>query len=211
MTHKRHYKYGLFLCHSKKDILLVRQFAKDLKRLHVMVWLDEWELAPGDSLHGVIARALEESRYVSVFVSRASLASRWVAQELNAALAMQMERKRSLVIPVRLDDVAMPGFLKDKLYVDLNVGYWVAITRLVAHIKGLDQQRIMERLSTTLPDSIDAVEVLLGTSGAKEIRVIGSVAYHRVTKELERVLGERIVEDSFHVLSSRGNKGWTVS
>jgi hypothetical protein len=55
MSEKRH----LFLCHSSKDKKFVRQLAEELTELSVDVWLDEWELQPGDSLHECIGSALE--------------------------------------------------------------------------------------------------------------------------------------------------------
>ena len=76
----------LFLCHSSKDKEFVRRLASDLKELSVRVWLDEWELEPGDSLHDCIGSALQESAYVGVVLSPDSVASKWCNRELQTAL-----------------------------------------------------------------------------------------------------------------------------
>ena len=57
MPNSRH-AAQFFLCHSHSDKPFVRRLARDLSELAVDVWLDEWELAPGDSLHGCIGDAI---------------------------------------------------------------------------------------------------------------------------------------------------------
>ena len=44
--------------------------------------------------------------------------SSWVEKELNAALAIELERKDVFVLPLVIDDCDIPVFLKDKLYAD---------------------------------------------------------------------------------------------
>ena len=68
-------KPDLFLCHSSADKRFVRQLANDLSTLDVNPWFDEWELAPGDSLHESIGAALEKSAYIGVVLSPTSVQS----------------------------------------------------------------------------------------------------------------------------------------
>ena len=44
------FEYDVFLSHSSKDKLTVRELAERLKADGVRVWLDEWEIRPGDLL-----------------------------------------------------------------------------------------------------------------------------------------------------------------
>jgi hypothetical protein len=58
----------LFLSHSSRDKTFVRQLADDLTFCEIDVWLDEWELQVGDSLHDLIGNALEQSRFIGVVI-----------------------------------------------------------------------------------------------------------------------------------------------
>src|SRR6266404_4739424 len=112
MSEKPH----LFLCHSSKDKKFVRQLADELTELSVDVWLDEWELQPGDSLHECIGSALESSAYIGIVLSPDSVESKWCRSELQAALAREMNLSRKLALPILCRRVSLPIFLADRLY-----------------------------------------------------------------------------------------------
>ena len=80
----------LFLCHSAKDKAFVRRLASELTELSVGVWLDEWELEVGDSLHECIGTAIDAAAYVGVVLSPNSAASKWCQRELQTSLAREM-------------------------------------------------------------------------------------------------------------------------
>ena len=44
------FPYDVFLSHSAKDNLVVRDVAERLKKDGLRVWFDEWEIRPGDSI-----------------------------------------------------------------------------------------------------------------------------------------------------------------
>ncbi len=44
------FHYDLFLSHSSKDKLVVRDVAERLRKDGLRVWFDEWEIRPGDSI-----------------------------------------------------------------------------------------------------------------------------------------------------------------
>src|SRR5437899_45017 len=108
-------KPHVFLCHSHADKPFVRRIAKELDELNVDVWLDEWELSTGDSLHDCIGSALDASAYVAVTLSRHSIRSKWCRSELRAALAREMTLNRNLVLPILRQRVRVPAFLADRL------------------------------------------------------------------------------------------------
>jgi hypothetical protein len=87
------------------------------------VWLDEWELLPGDSLNDKIQGSLATSSWLLVILSKNSVKSQWVKRELNAGLSEELKRKNTFVVPVRIDLCKMPIFLRDKLYADFRVSY----------------------------------------------------------------------------------------
>jgi hypothetical protein len=56
------FKYDVFLSHSAKDKPIVRDLAQRLKADGLRVWLDDWEIQPGDSIPVRIRQALQQWR-----------------------------------------------------------------------------------------------------------------------------------------------------
>ncbi|HSS76033.1 MAG TPA: toll/interleukin-1 receptor domain-containing protein, partial [Thermoanaerobaculia bacterium] len=56
------FKYDVFLSHSAKDKAVVRPIAERLRTDGLRVWLDDWEILPGDSIPAKIEEGLEHSR-----------------------------------------------------------------------------------------------------------------------------------------------------
>jgi hypothetical protein len=110
----------VFLCHSSKDKPFVRTLASRLRTYGVRVWLDEAEIRLGDSLTGRIGSALDECDYVAVVLSSDSVNSEWVQRELQVALHREFEERKVVVLPLVLQKVRMPSFLRDKLYADFT-------------------------------------------------------------------------------------------
>src|SRR5574341_477966 len=56
------FDYGVFISHSSNDKPVVRELANRLKQDGLRVWLDEWEIQPGDMIGLKISQGLERSR-----------------------------------------------------------------------------------------------------------------------------------------------------
>lgn len=110
----------IFISYSQQDKYFVDNLAKNLVLMKHNVWMDRWELKIGDSLTQKVETALTDSSAVIVIISKNSVDSAWCRRELNAVLVREIEEKRSLILPCRIDDCKMPLFLKDKLYADFR-------------------------------------------------------------------------------------------
>lgn len=110
----------LFLCHSFKDKEFVRRLAKDLTKNNVTVWFDEWEMLPGDSLYEKIQKGIIESSWFAIVLSKTSVNSSWCKRELHNAFEEEFNRKKVFVIPILYEECVVPGFLKEKVYVDMT-------------------------------------------------------------------------------------------
>jgi len=126
----------IFICHSSKDKSFVRKLADDLRSFGMPVWLDEWELLPGDSLADKIQDGLIASSWLLVILSKLSVKSQWVRRELNAGLAEELKRKDTFVVPVRVDLCRIPVFLQDKLYADFRTSYEEGLAKLLRRFEG---------------------------------------------------------------------------
>lgn len=111
---------SIFLSHSSKDKDFVRELAERLKHFGVKVWLDEAEMNIGDSLTQKIGQAIDEADFVGVVLSRNSVNSDWVQRELQIAIEKELEKRKVVVLPLLLEKVKVPPFLRDKLYADFT-------------------------------------------------------------------------------------------
>ena len=111
---------SIFLCHSSIDKPFVRRLASRLRRAGVRVWLDEAEIKVGQSLTSTIAAAISEMDQFGVVLSKHSVRSTWVKHELQLAMTKEIDQRTTVVLPILLDKVEIPFFLRDKLYADFT-------------------------------------------------------------------------------------------
>ncbi|KCZ70864.1 WD40 repeat-containing protein [Candidatus Methanoperedens nitroreducens] len=112
------FTYDVFISHSSRDKLVVRELAQQLKMDGLRVWFDEWEIKPGDMIGLRIEQGLEQSRCLILVMSSNAFASEWVALERHTALFRDPTNARRRFIPLRLDDAEIKDILKQFAYVD---------------------------------------------------------------------------------------------
>jgi hypothetical protein len=107
-----------FISHASDDKeRFVNNFAVALRQFGIDVWLDRWEMQPGDSLvDRIFEEGLKNADAVIVVLSATSVTKPWVREELNAAFIERIERNCKL-IPVVIDECEIPACLKSTLWV----------------------------------------------------------------------------------------------
>lgn len=75
----------LFLSHSSKDNEFVEKLRQSLKADGYNVWYDDWEIRVGDSIIQKINDGISESDFLIIVLSKNSVNSKWVREELNSA------------------------------------------------------------------------------------------------------------------------------
>ena len=110
----------VFLSHSHADKVFARKLATDLRKAGHGVWIDEAEINIGDSLIEKIREGLDQVEYVAAILSSASINSPWVTRELDIASNREIDEKRVIVLPLLVEKVELPGFLKGKFYGDFT-------------------------------------------------------------------------------------------
>jgi len=111
----------IFLCHSSKDKPFVRKLAQRLNADGIDTWVDEMEVRIGDSIHDRINEGLARSDFLAVVLSRASIASRWVREELNSAASMEkLTRQGVFILPILLERCDIPPLLLDRRYANFT-------------------------------------------------------------------------------------------
>jgi hypothetical protein len=105
---------SVFLSYSSLDKERFAQgLAARLRARGIDVWFDDWEILPGDSLvDRIFEHGLASADVVIVVLSRNSVASPWVREELHAGLHRRIAKEVTL-IPVVIDDCEIPTSLHD--------------------------------------------------------------------------------------------------
>lgn len=92
--------WDVFISHASDDnVSVVLPLADALRRAGLSVWLDQTELAVGDSLREKIDDGLARSRFGVVVFSRSFLARGWTRRELNGLMALE-EGGHKVILPV---------------------------------------------------------------------------------------------------------------
>lgn len=126
--------FDAFLSYHSGDSAWVVRLKSALERRGIRVWLDTEQLRPGDVFPHMLARAIGSVRCVVVVLSPGSLASTWVEEEYNLALA-----HRCHLVPVLIADAEPPGFLAGRSWVDFRdeSRFETALDQLVFGISGV--------------------------------------------------------------------------
>lgn len=111
---------SIFLSHSHADKPFARRLAADLRKAGHAVWIDEAEINIGDSLIEKIREGLDQVDFIAAVITAASVTSKWVTRELDIASNREIEENRVVVLPLLLEAVELPGFLKGKFYGDFT-------------------------------------------------------------------------------------------
>ena len=106
---------SIFLSHNHKDKPFVLELAEFLNRYGIDTWVDQAEIKIGESLLEKVRGGISENSYVGVVLSKNSIASEWVAHELRLAMEKELREKRHLILPIVIDDIEVPPYLKDRL------------------------------------------------------------------------------------------------
>lgn len=112
------FEFDVFLSHSSKDKPTVIGIAEKLKADGLRVWLDAWEIRPGDHILAKIEEGLEQSRVLVLCMSAQAAGSDWAQLESQTFRFRDPLNKERRFIPLLLDDTPMRGGLAPFAYVD---------------------------------------------------------------------------------------------
>jgi hypothetical protein len=107
----------VFISYASEDSKFVDELVNKLQLRSVDVWYAKHEIKIGDSIVQKINEGINNSDWLLLVLSKASVKSRWVTQELNSAVALTV-KKGAFILPVLIDSVEIPVILIDRKYAD---------------------------------------------------------------------------------------------
>lgn len=125
----------VFISYTSADRNFVEKLARHLIVAGIPVWYDQWELSIGDSLRDKISVGIQGAAFLAVVLSKASVQSKWVKDEVYAAMARGDEEQRVMVLPLLIEGCDIPPLLKDKVYVDFRTDYEASLRKLIERVR----------------------------------------------------------------------------
>jgi formylglycine-generating enzyme required for sulfatase activity len=114
-------KPTVFISYCHADRQFVDMFADRLKASGVNVWIDKWMIKVGDSITDKINEGIGASDWLILVLSRASVKSKWVRQEMNAATIRNIEQgKHAFLLPALIEECDIPQLLQDRKYANFK-------------------------------------------------------------------------------------------
>jgi len=126
----------ILVSYSRRDSKFADELADGLDRLFHNVWIDRRWVHIGESFVSAINQALRDVTDFVLIFSVSATKSRWVENELNAALALRNNRGQPTIHPVVIDDSPLPPLLADvNALVATELGIVQTIERLGVAIR----------------------------------------------------------------------------
>ncbi len=181
-------KPHLFLSHNHKNKNLVRKLATDINLFGIDVWLDEWEIEIGDSLHESIGRAIEKSRYIGIVVTPEFVKSKWCKDELLQALSREKREDKIILLPLLFEYAQPIPFIDDRLYLDFSTNYLKSLAHLCALIYDSNPRMISNFITIDRIMTMRDVEWTLKRLGWDGIRKVDYDEFQLLKKLLKEAM-----------------------
>lgn len=99
--------YSCFISYSSKDQNFAKRLYDDLQNHGIRCWFAPKDLKIGDKIRPRIDQEIRLRDKLLVILSRNSVKSEWVGDEVEAALEEESTSNRLVLFPIRVDDTVM--------------------------------------------------------------------------------------------------------
>jgi TIR domain/Pentapeptide repeats (8 copies) len=144
--------YSCFISYASKDHAFAERLHADLQNKGVRCWFAPEDMKIGDRLRPRIDETIRVYDKLLLVLSKTSVASQWVEQEVETALARERQQGTTILFPVRIDNTVMtletgwPALIRNTR----NIGdfrrwkthgvYQQAFDRLLRDLKAAEKQ-----------------------------------------------------------------------
>jgi hypothetical protein len=115
--------YSCFISYASRDQAFAERLYADLQNKGVRCWFAPEDMKIGDHLRPRIDETIRVYDKLLLVLSKTSVASPWVEQEVETAIEQESKRGTTVLFPVRIDNTVMT----------LETG-WPALIRRTRHI-----------------------------------------------------------------------------
>jgi hypothetical protein len=144
----------VFVSYARTDAELALAIGRELRDAGINVWLDTWELRPGESWAATIEKQIRGISAMVVLIGRDSAKSPHLTSELALASIAQRENPSLRIFPVLVrEDADVPLLLRDVQYVDASRNPQEAWAELVKALRA-DPKEAARRQDALEPEAL---------------------------------------------------------
>lgn len=99
--------HSCFISFSNVDAPFARRLHADLQEAGVRCWFAPEDIKIGGEIRGSIHEAIKSHEKLLLVLTRHSIESSWVANEVEAALERERQSGTTVLVPLRLDDAVL--------------------------------------------------------------------------------------------------------
>ncbi|HDZ8848440.1 TIR domain-containing protein [Aeromonas sanarellii] len=156
----------IFISYSHQDRPTVDLITARLKEARHEVWIDHLKLRPGDNISRKINEGIGSVDAILVVVSANALRSKWMLQEFSFLALSELSKREPKIIPILLDDSAVPSYLSNYLYLDFSQDPEGGLERLVQSLEVVQRKEpdVPRRSSEQRTDSFAGQVAALGSA-----------------------------------------------
>lgn len=127
-------RYQVGLSFAGEDRIIARQLADLLTHSGISVFFDEYEQVDlwGKDLYQHLAQVYQKRcRFCVILLSKDYASKLWTRHELQHAQARAFRENREYILPLRIDDTAIPGITETIGYIDLRNKHVEEVVQLI--------------------------------------------------------------------------------
>lgn len=111
---------SVFISYAHDDKPFVNPFAAALVNFGLNVWQDDKDVGVGDNIVKSVYEGIRAASHFCCIISASSIRSAWVEDELTFAKVRQLSDRDLRIVPVLIDEVEIPDYLKAYLCAHLE-------------------------------------------------------------------------------------------
>lgn len=172
------FRYDVTVSFAGEDRPMVERLVRLLRRNGVRVFYDAWEQSElwGKDLYQYLdAIYRTAARYCLIFVSEHYVKKAWTKHELRSAQARAFEENSEYILPIRLDDVELPGLPPTVAYLDARTTPLTEICQIFVSKLGLKRE-------------IDIATLLSSEDVDDRTKALTEIAVDGYSEHFERVI-----------------------
>lgn len=174
IAEKDNQKKSIFISYSHRDMAFVKRLAGDLENIGMKVWQDEKEIKVGDPISRKVEEGITGCDFFCLVLSSNSIHSTWVEREYNIAINAKVYHSAILkILPILMEEVQPPRFLRDVKYANFSQGYDHGLSQLLEAIKDdymrKERKSMQEFFLKSTIEELDQELVAIGADGLDDI------------------------------------------
>jgi hypothetical protein len=137
---------SVFISYASPDAGFALRLASGIELLGHVVWIDWREIAVGDSTFKQVSEGIDQAEYLIVVLSKHTLHSAWVEAEWQIKYAEELAQRRTVILPVIVEDCPIPALLRRKRFADCRTRYEVGFAQLAIALHAHPSLTIPEKM-----------------------------------------------------------------